>query len=383
MDPLIALISFIQVATSEEFVKAVYNHSGLVLVEYWSPVCEGCAYMHEVVYRDARVVDELRGFKLIGVNVYKLVVPIVAEPCNPVIFYSPDTGLTEINAAGDRFRPYATPTIAVLAVDNGSAKLVAWMVGAADPRTFAEFLRRSRDKSRACLSPSPRSINHVGTGYALPQFVLGVAAAAIAGVLSIAAPCVFPLIAGVAATLVARRNMKIVFLGIFLSFVAISSMVVAVAGVSSLFKWLGPLVAALAAVVSGMLLVSDKLANLVMSRLGTPIQTKASRLARGAGDLLFGAALGVSWAPCAAPVAIGVMSLITLQLGLIASMLLTTVYAVSALATLYAVIRAAARARRRLVLGGRLRALERMAGFAVIFAGLAYLLVTVVGITVV
>ena len=373
------LATFINVGTIEQFNRAVYGGEGLVLVEYWSPVCKGCAYMDEVVFRDPEVSEVLDRFRRVRVDVFKLVAPIFAEPCSPVILYSPDTGIVEVEVSGSVFRPSVTPTIAVLSVENGSARLVAWMVGAADAATFAKFLERAYTHGLECAGFSyARPVEARGevSSASVPIILAGLGAATLAGILSIASPCVLPLVAGVATSLVARRNLKLVLAGIFVSFSLVSSLVVVLVGVSSVVTGLASVVASAAAIFSGLILLSDRLSTWLMSKLATPVQTRAARSARNAGDFAFGVALGAGWAPCAAPIAVGVMSLAAIQLGLAASAVLSIVYGLAALATLYAVVRIARRVK-RFVLSGRVRAIERAIGAALIAAGITYAMLTV------
>ena len=144
--------------------------------------------------------------------------------------------------------------------------------------------------------------------------------AGLAGVATVASPCVLPvlpLLLGVSADRSDRTRPVFIIIGFVLSFVAVALLFGASTRVLGLTPESVRVAAACGMLLAGVLMIWPSLGERVMAPLG-----RISDLAQGwggqathtpLGGLLLGASLGVLWTPCAGPVLASVLALVASQ----------------------------------------------------------------------
>lgn len=149
----------------------------------------------------------------------------------------------------------------------------------------------------------------------MAHMVIAVALAFVAGLLTILAPCVapvIPLVLGAATTGDRRRSMGILT-GFLVAFVVVTILLAPILAQTGLTTDGVRIASAVLLGLVGLTIVIPRLGELVGSRL-TPIANLGARLAgRGPGDglaggLVLGVAIGLVWAPCVGPLMAGVIA---------------------------------------------------------------------------
>jgi cytochrome c biogenesis protein CcdA/thiol-disulfide isomerase/thioredoxin len=149
----------------------------------------------------------------------------------------------------------------------------------------------------------------------MAHMVIAVALAFVAGLLTILAPCVLPVIPMVlgASSSGGRRRSLGIFTGFSVAFLAITILLASILAQTGLTTGGFRIASAVLLGLVGLTIVMPRLGEIIGGRL-TPIANLGARLAgRGPGDglaggLVLGVAIGLVWAPCVGPLMAGVIA---------------------------------------------------------------------------
>ncbi|MEM1807526.1 MAG: cytochrome c biogenesis protein CcdA [Pyrobaculum sp.] len=329
-------LSFTEVTSQIDLHNAL--REGPVLVFIHSPTCPACQYMISQVFTKDEVAAALSGVNLLSIDLskYRITSLEVFIDGQVYIYYG---GLRTERGSGRINLPIVgTPTVVMGYVKNGSIHPVVVLVGAVDPNKFLELLR---------LAYSLQSVEsaHIDTSL---SFVLQLLISFAAGVVSVFSPCVLPVVTIAATTLLAKRSLVLVLIGMVASYAVLATVLsTAAAAASGALAVLYGLGGALLTVM-GAFLLSERLNRTFVSSV-SKLQTAAHKFSKrhsGAlGDLALGASLGAVWTPCVAPIfgAVAVANIVisTLRGDLLAVFLTTLAYAAGLAVVVYIVITAA------------------------------------------
>ncbi|MFN7106200.1 MAG: cytochrome c biogenesis protein CcdA, partial [Pyrobaculum sp.] len=289
-------LSFTDVATSEEFTKALRD--GPVLIYFYQPNCPGCRYLETNVYTDPSVAQLLSGINLISIDIQKYLLTSLDVYINGSIYVYYEGSLREVKTSGRNTLPIpGTPVVVMGYVKNGVIYARLVMIGAVDSTQFAKFIELAYETSEPKTTET-----HVFPQLQIYQLAISFAA----GVLSAFSPCVIPVLTIAATTYLGRRNMAAILAGMVASFSALATITTFVAG------WAGGVTRTVLYGVGGAVLIAMGL-MLVVERLNRSFAMWASRLqstafktvrGRGGffGDVALGLSLGAVWMPCIAPI---------------------------------------------------------------------------------
>ncbi|WP_167828101.1 cytochrome c biogenesis protein [Thermoproteus tenax] len=291
-------LSFYEVSSIQDLSSYLAAHPGPTLVFVHEEGCPACEYMISNVFTNAEVEAALAKFNLVAVDT--TYVPVSSIP----VYLNGSVFLVENGQAGyskPYFGPYqvpiiGTPTTLVGDSEGGELYLRGLLLGGLPPQGFLEFLNYSGMLNETALNQPQVSVRQ-SPG---PQPLLALPVAFAVGAASVFSPCVLPVLTVGAVATAARRNLGRVLAGMALAFSAfgagVSALGQAVSGVKTALEGIGGSVLLLLGLV---LMVPALERRFVISMSG--LQTRASKMARGAGDFALGLSLGAVWTPCIAP----------------------------------------------------------------------------------
>ena len=347
-------LEFLEAKRLDEF--ASLSSSGYVMVYFWQPTCEGCKYLEKYVFTDPRVVERLRGWRLIAVDVSTdtelVAVPVILG--SKVLVMGPD-GYALVDGGGKRtLFVQGTPTVLVGQGTPEGLVLRGYLLGAVPSDQFLRFVDMSfqTGEEKAALPPA---------FVALPiAFALGSA--------SILSPCVFPVLAIGSAAAFARRRLGLVLLGLVAAF---STVGVIAASLGQVLTGLRPALFGVAGSLSialSLVILVERFNRAFMEKVSA-LQSSAFKAASKASDVVLGMSLGAVWVPCMAPF-VGLVSVSALLSGDFAIALATYLaYGLGLAATLYVLLRIVKRVRHSSRAGALGRRLELAAGIALMAIG--------------
>nr|KJR73830.1 MAG: cytochrome C biogenesis protein [Thermoproteus sp. AZ2] len=348
------LLKFYEVSSLSDLESYLASHNGPVLLFVHEEGCPACDYMISQVFTQPSVADAVGGMNLVAVDITYVPVTSLTVYANGSIFVveNGQAGYTKPLYGQQTLPIIGTPTTVVGYDEGGKLYVKGVLLGGLPPEGFLEFLnysfgglpqpaaQASAPSSSAQLTASASGAGSAGS----PLFALPMAFAV--GAASVFSPCVLPVLTVSAVTLAARRSLPKILLGMVASFAAFGALVAALgqaaAGLKSALAGLGGAVLLALGLV---LLVPQLERRFVVAMSG--LQTKASKAARGAGDVALGLSLGAVWTPCIAPF-MGFAAVSALISGnFLDGFAIMLAYAAGLAATIYAVLRAVLRWGRR------------------------------------
>lgn len=209
------------------------------------------------------------------------------------------------------------------------------------------------------------------------NFLLEPSFALLAGVSTIASPCVLPvlpILLGTVPDRPGRVRPLFTIAGFILSFAAFAMLLAAVSSAVELAQQTLRNVALVILAVSGLLRLWPAPWDWLMARLARPLQTIGGHRPAGgnAGGFVIGMSLGAVWTPCAGPVLASILVLVVKAQDLGWSALLVLSYAVGAAVPMLAILYGGQYAGRRVKIVARhAHSLQKLFGVLVIFTALA------------
>ncbi|ABO07967.1 cytochrome c biogenesis protein [Pyrobaculum calidifontis] len=353
----IGQLHFTDVNSGDDFNRALVD--GPVLIFIHQPNCLGCAKLKGEVFPKPQVAQALRGVNLVSIDLAAYPVTSIKVVADGSV-YVYQGSLRVSKASGQVEVPiYATPTLVLGYVKNGTIHLTMVIVGAVEAPQLIELVKLAYTQpTEATPRPSTTQTAEPTTATQTTSPLGTVAQIALsfaAGAASVFSPCVLPVVTIAATTYLARRNLALVLLGMVISFAALAALATTAAAwaraaaTTALY-----LIGGVVLVAIGLIFVIERF-NKAFLMWVSSLQTRAYKLTkRGAGavgDLALGASLGAVWMPCVAPflgvVAMGSLVAAALSRDYLAVFFNTLAYAAGLAAVIYAVVYAVQKSARR------------------------------------
>jgi len=344
----IGQLHFTDVNSGDDFNRALAD--GPILIFIHQPDCPGCAYLKGVIFPQPQVAQAFRGVNLVSIDLSTY--PVTSIKAVTDGFGTRTQGsLRASKASGQVEVPiYATPTLVLGYVKNGTIHLTMVIVGAVEAPPLIELVKLAYAQP-AEMAPRPTATQTASSLGTAAQIALSFAA----GAASMFSPCVLPVVTVATTTYLARRNLALVLLGMVISFAALAALATTAAAwacaaaTTALYLIGGAVLVAI-----GLIFVVERF-NKAFLMWVSGLQTRAYKLTKrgvgAVGDLALGASLGTVWMPCVAPflgvVAMGSLVAAALSRDYIAMFFNTLTYAAGLAAVIYAVVYAVQKSARR------------------------------------
>jgi len=344
----IGQLHFTDVNSGDDFNRALAD--GPILIFIHQPDCPGCAYLKGVIFPQPQVAQAFRGVNLVSIDLSTY--PVTSIKAVTDGFGTRTQGsLRASKASGQVEVPiYATPTLVLGYVKNGTIHLTMVIVGAVEAPQLIELVKLAYAQP-AEMAPRPTATQTASSLGTAAQIALSFAA----GAASMFSPCVLPVVTVATTTYLARRNLALVLLGMVISFAALAALATTAAAwacaaaTTALYLIGGAVLVAI-----GLIFVVERF-NKAFLMWVSGLQTRAYKLTKrgvgAVGDLALGASLGTVWMPCVAPflgvVAMGSLVAAALSRDYIAMFFNTLTYAAGLAAVIYAVVYAVQKSARR------------------------------------
>jgi len=294
----IGQLHFTDVNSGDDFNRALVD--GPVLIFIHQPNCLGCAKLKGEVFPKPQVAQALRGVNLVSIDLAAYPVTSIKVVADGSV-YVYQGSLRVSKASGQVEVPiYATPTLVLGYVKNGTIHLTMVIVGAVEAPQLIELVKLAYTQpTEATPRPSTTQTAEPTTATQTTSPLGTVAQIALsfaAGAASVFSPCVLPVVTIAATTYLARRNLALVLLGMVISFAALAALATTAAAwaraaaTTALY-----LIGGVVLVAIGLIFVIERF-NKAFLMWVSSLQTRAYKLTkRGAGavgDLALGASLG-------------------------------------------------------------------------------------------
>ncbi|MET0858040.1 MAG: cytochrome c biogenesis CcdA family protein [Telluria sp.] len=209
--------------------------------------------------------------------------------------------------------------------------------------------------------------------------VLEPSLALLAGVLTIASPCVLPvmpILLGSSSDRPNRTRPLFIIAGFILTFAAFAMLLAVVSSAAEIAQQSLRNTALAILAISGLVRLWPAPYNWLMARLDGPLQRVGARGANAgsgnAGGFVIGMSLGAVWTPCAGPVLASILVLVVKAQNLGFSALLVTLYAIGAAIPMLAILYGGQYMTRRVrIVARHAELMQQVFGVLVIFTALA------------